>query len=226
MKPQRFELEDGRGGAVSASLLAPGACDALLVLAHGAGAGMDHSFMTAMQERLGERGIAVLLFNFPYKQRGGRAPDKTAVLEACYRAVVEQVRGRAAFGAPLLLIGGKSMGGRMATHIAAAGCAVDGLVLLGYPLNPAGRPKQQRSAHLPAITVPMLFVQGTRDPLCNLDDLRAVLGGVAAPAEVYVVEGGDHSFKVPKRSGRDEGQVLSAIAAECSRWVGSLKPQK
>jgi uncharacterized protein len=231
----RRRLKDGGGGSVSASVLLPedwGARVAgagqrtVIVLGHGAGAGMDHSFMTAMQSRLAARGNAVVLFNFPYKERGGRAPDRAGVLETCYRAVVGQLRADPQLRPQRLLIGGKSMGGRIATQIAAAGCEVDGIILLGYPLHPPGKPERLRRAHLPEIAAPMLFLQGTRDPLCNLEDLRQVLGDVRAPVEVHVVEGGDHSFKVPKRSGRTHDDVLDELADRCDAWLGRLKPQK
>lgn len=229
------QLDDGAGGVIGASIALPegwreGAAapaeGTVVVLAHGAGAGMDHSFMKAMQSRLAQRGSAVVLFNFPYKERGGRAPDRGNVLEACYRAVVEQVRSDATLGPHRLVIGGKSMGGRIATQIAAAGCDVDGLILLGYPLHPAGRPERLRSAHLPDITAPLLFLQGTRDALGSADELRRVLAEAGVAADVHVVEGGDHSFKVPARSGRPYEDVLDELADRCDRWIGQLKPQK
>lgn len=234
VRPVKRKLDDGSGGLVSAAVLLPddwraraGGERTAIVLAHGAGAGMDHEFMRAMQSRLAARGCAVVLFNFPYKERGGRAPDRAPVLESCYRAVVDQIRSDPELRSRRLLIGGKSMGGRIATQIAAAGCQVDGIVLLGYPLHPPGKPERLRRAHLPQIAAPMLFLQGTRDPLCSLDDLRRVLTeDVRAEATVHVVEGGDHSFKVPKRSGRDYDDVLDELADTCGAWLGQIKPQK
>jgi len=218
-------LGDGRGGVVSTSLSLPDnqlPGNPLLVLAHGAGAGMGHPFMTSIQERLTRRGLAVALFNFPYMERGGRAPDRVAVLEDCYRATVEQFRTDPMLEGARLFLGGKSMGGRIATHLAAAGVVADGIVLLGYPLHPAGQRDRPRRAHLPAIAAPLLFIQGTRDSLCDLDDLQAVVAGLKAPTRVHVIDGGDHSFKVLKRSGRDEAAVLDEVADVCATWVAKL----
>jgi hypothetical protein len=216
-------LADGRGGVVSAMVSLPedrGAGNApMLVLAHGAGAGMHHPFMTSMQERLTHRGLAVALFNFPYTERGRRAPDTAAVLEDCYRAVVEQLRADPDLRPQRLFLGGKSMGGRIATHLVAAGVVADGVVLLGYPLHPPGQREKPRRAHLSAITTALLFVQGTRDSLCNLDDLRRAVDVIRAPVRVHVVDGGDHSFKVPVRSGRSDAAVLDEVADACAAWV-------
>ncbi len=217
------KLEDGRGGSVSASVLRPEGFrpgrDPLVVLAHGAGAGMDHPFMTSIQKRLGERGLAVALFNFPYKEKGGKAPDTRTVLEGCYLAVVEQLRADPRLKPGRLIIGGKSMGGRIATQIAAAGCPSDGIILLGYPLHPPGKPEKMRRAHLPDIAVPMLFLQGTRDSLCNLEQLRPLLAEIPAQTRLHVVVDGDHSFKVLKRTGRDQDEVLDELADVCVAWV-------
>ena len=186
------------------------------VLAHGAGTNMDHAFLVAVAERLAARGVAVVRFNFPYTERGDRAPDRAPVLEACYRAVLAQVR--ADLGGDRLVIGGKSMGGRMASHLAAAGEPLDGLVFLGYPLHPAGRPQQLRDAHLPRIAVPMLFLTGTRDALCPLDTLRPILARLPQ-ATLHVVEDGDHSFAVRKKSGRTAEMVLDELADATVGWL-------
>jgi len=155
-------------------------------------------------------------FNFPYTERGDRAPDRAPVLEACYRAVLAQVR--ADLGGDRLVIGGKSMGGRMASHLAAAGEPLDGLVFLGYPLHPAGRPQQLRDAHLPRIAVPMLFLTGTRDALCPLDTLRPILARLPQ-ATLHVVDDGDHSFAVRKKSGRTAEMVLDELADATLAWL-------
>lgn len=186
------------------------------VLAHGAGTNMDHAFLVAVAERLAARGVAVVRFNFPYTERGDRAPDRAPVLEACYRAVLAQVR--ADLGGDRLVIGGKSMGGRMASHLAAAGEPLDGLVFLGYPLHPAGRPQQLRDAHLPRIAVPMLFLTGTRDALCPLDTLRPILARLPQ-ATLHVVDDGDHSFAVRKKSGRTAEMVLDELADATVGWL-------
>jgi len=213
--PRRFAIAGGSvAGAVHAAR--EPARGVTFVLAHGAGTNMDHAFLVAVAERLAARGVAVVRFNFPYTERGDRAPDRAPVLEACYRAVLAQVR--ADLGGDRLVIGGKSMGGRMASHLAAAGEPLDGLVFLGYPLHPAGRPQQLRDAHLPRIAVPMLFLTGTRDALCPLDTLRPILARLPQ-ATLHVVDDGDHSFAVRKKSGRTAEMVLDELADATLAWL-------
>ena len=199
-----------------------------LVLAHGAGAPQTHPFMTAFARGLSSRGIGVVTFNFLYKERGRRAPDPPARLEACYRSVIAAVRERKSVIGRRLLVGGKSMGGRIASQVVAAdtrdgvSSGVDGLVLLGYPLHPPGRPEKLRDAHLPAITAPMLFVQGSRDTFGTPDELRPVLAGCPA-AELFVVDGGDHSFKVRGRDAPTEAQVHARVQDAIHNWIGGLQ---
>lgn len=199
-----------------------------LVLAHGAGAPQTHPFMTAFARGLSSRGIGVVTFNFLYKERGRRAPDPPARLEACYRSVIAAVRERESVAGRRLLVGGKSMGGRIASQVVAADTrdglpsGVDGLVLLGYPLHPPGRPEKLRDAHLPAITAPMLFVQGSRDTFGTPDELRPVLAGCSA-AELFVVDGGDHSFKVRGRDAPTEAQVHARVQDAIHNWIGGLQ---
>lgn len=199
-----------------------------LVLAHGAGAPQTHPFMTAFARGLSSRGIGVVTFNFLYKERGRRAPDPPARLEACYRSVIAAVRERESVIGRRLLVGGKSMGGRIASQVVAAdtrdgvSSGVDGLVLLGYPLHPPGRPEKLRDAHLPAITAPMLFVQGSRDAFGTPDELRPVLAGCSA-AELFVVDGGDHSFKVRGRDAPTEAQVHARVQDAIRGWIGGLQ---
>ena len=199
-----------------------------LVLAHGAGAPQTHPFMTAFARGLSSRGIGVVTFNFLYKERGRRAPDPPARLEACYRSVIAAVRERESVAGRRLLVGGKSMGGRIASQVVAAAMrdgvssGVDGLVLLGYPLHPPGRPEKLRDAHLPAITAPMLFVQGSRDTFGTPDELRPVLAGCPA-AELFVVDGGDHSFKMRGKGAPPEAQVHAGVQDAISGWIGRLQ---
>jgi len=191
----------------------------VLVLAHGAGADQAHPFMVRYAEGLAARGIDTVTFNFLYTEEGRSMPDRTAQLEGCYRAVVEVVRG-SYDGA--LVIGGKSMGGRIASHLAAA--ALEGLralVTLGYPLHPPGKPEQLRVAHLHRIEVPALFVQGTRDVFGGPDDLSPHLAGVRA-ARVLPVEDGDHSFAVLKRSGKTAAQVDALVLDAIAAWLREL----
>ena len=164
-----------------------------VVLAHGAGAGQRHPFITGIARRLAEAGIDVWTFNFLYMEQKRRAPDKAAALEQCFRRVVEFAQESS--GTPgRLVIGGKSMGGRIATHLAAQGDRMDGVFALGYPLHPPGKPEQPRSAHLPHIVVPVLIVQGERDAFGTPDELTPVIATMKAPVTLTVVAGGDHSL--------------------------------
>ena len=187
---------------------------AALVLAHGAGGGQKSRFMVEAANAFAARGIAVATFDFPYMAQGRSAPDKPAVLEAHWREVIEEARqgfgGQA--GLPLF-IGGKSMGGRIASQVAAQQVAgISGLVYLGYPLHPPGRPEQRRDRHLPDIKEPMLFVQGTRDQFGTADEIRALLPALNPRATLFEVEDGDHSFKVRvKVTGKKEAAVLTEI---------------
>lgn len=194
---------------------------ATLILAPGAGAPQTSPFMTQCAEGLAARGIDVVTFNFLYMERRRRAPDPAPRLEQCYRAAIEATRDRVPSAADALLIGGKSMGGRIASQVAAADeadCGVAGLVFLGYPLHPPGRPDKRRDAHLPRIAAPMLFVQGSRDTFGTRDELEPVVD--ACPrARLYVVEGGDHSLKVRKKDGRPQDQVYAAVMDEVARFA-------
>ena len=182
-----------------------------LVLAHGAGNDMNNPLLSFVHEALAERGVVTVKFNFPYKERGAKAPDRTPLLEATWRAVIEAVRADAQLAPARLFCGGKSMGGRIALHVVGNGSACAGLVFLGYPLHPPKRPQKLRADHLSRIACPMLFIQGTRDALCDLVLLRDVLQRVRAPVLLHVIEGGDHSFNVPKRMGRTASQIQQEI---------------
>jgi predicted alpha/beta-hydrolase family hydrolase len=183
---------------------------------------MNTPFLSAVQEGLAARGYVSVKFNFPYAEAGRRAPDRAPVLEDCYRHVVAAVRSDPGIAAGHLVIGGKSMGGRMASHLAAQGEAVAGLLFLGYPLHPPGKEAQLRVAHLPKINVPMLFFAGTRDPLCRLDLLQQTLKQLRAPAALHVIDGGDHSFAVPKRMQRDARGVWEEIVRISAEWLARL----
>lgn len=211
----------GRSGEVAGLLMRPARSSCVLVLAHGAGAGMRHAFMESAAAELGARGIATLRYEFPYMQRKSRRPDPPAVLQATVRAAV----GAAAAAAPdlPLLAGGKSMGGRMTSLAAAAEPlqGVRGLVFFGFPLHAAGSPSSERGAHLARVTVPMLFLQGTRDKLADLDLLRPLLSGIPG-ATLKVFEGADHSFHLPKSAGRSDAAALAEIAETFESWSKPL----
>ncbi len=193
-----------------------------LILGHGAGAGQTSSFMVSFATELAARGIDAVTFNFSYTEHGRHYPDTNDKLEACYRAVIEAVRNHKPLRRNSLAIGGKSMGGRIASQVAASGAGdLAGLVFLGYPLHPPGNPEKLRSKHLPEIKAPMLFVQGSRDSFGTPDELKPIIKKLKTPAELYVVEGGDHSFKVPKSAGVSQEEVYKTVLDEITRWLKS-----
>lgn len=201
-------------GLGATSYPAPEPAHALLVLAHGAGAGQKHPFMVSVAQALAVRGISVVTFDFPYMRERRKVPDRAPVLEAAFREVIAAARESA--GLPLF-IGGKSMGGRMATHLGAHRLAqLKGIVVFGYPLHAPGRPEQPRTAHLPSIVAPMLIVQGERDTFGTPDELQPVLKTMTAPVTLHVVQGGDHSLTV--RGARGKG-VLDGVADVVGAWV-------
>ncbi len=207
-----------RVGDVSALLELPRNAHALYVLAHGAGAGMRHRFLQAVAAGLAERRIGTLRYQFPYMEAGGRRPDPPGVLEATVRAAVARAAA-AAPGLPLLA-GGKSLGGRMTSGAAAKSPlpGVRGLVFLGFPLHAPGNPGVERAAHLKRVQIPMLFLQGTRDTLADLVLVKSVTGRLPG-ATLHVVDGGDHSFAVLKRSGRTETEVMTELLDTTVDWM-------
>jgi uncharacterized protein len=197
---------------------------ATLILAHGAGASQSSAFMVDFARGLARRGCHAVTFNFPYTEQGRRLPDRAPTLEACFRDVVAAIRARAELAAGPLVIGGKSMGGRIASHLAAQGLAdLSGLVALGYPLHPPGRPEQLRALHLARIRQPFLIVQGSRDAFGTPEELRPVLAPLAGVVTLHVVEGGDHSFKVPKRGPVTQEEVFERVQDEIAGWIGRLR---
>jgi predicted alpha/beta-hydrolase family hydrolase len=210
------------GVEVSTLLVRPPRFHSLYVLAHGAGAGMRHPFMTAIAERLAARGIATLRFQFPYTEQGARRPDPEPRLLATVHAAVAAAR-EIADGVPILA-GGKSMGGRMTSRADAAEPlqGVSGIVFLGFPLHPAGRPGVTRAEHLSRVGHPMLFLQGTRDTLADLGLLTPIVARLGPRATLRVIEHADHGFHVLKRSGRTDGQVLDELATAVAEWREGL----
>ena len=204
---------------VSALLRAPAEARACYVLAHGAGAGMRHPFMGAIAEALAARGIATLRYQFPYMEQGSRRPDVPAVAHGAVRAAAAEAARLLPDVA--LVAGGKSFGGRMTSQADAAQHlpGVRGLVFLGFPLHPAGKPSDERAAHLADVHVPMLFLQGTRDDLASLALLRPVVERLGANAKLVLFDDADHSFHVPAKSGRKAAEVLAALADAITGWI-------
>lgn len=192
-----------------------------LILGHGAGANQISGFMRLFANGLAERGLDVITFNFLYMEQGRHVPDPKQKLEACYLAVIDAASRHKKLKGNQLAIGGKSMGGRIASQVAAqpeGAKAVDALVFLGYPLHPPGRRDKLRDSHLPEIKAPMLFVQGSRDTFGTPDELRAVFEKHQLSPTLHVVEGGDHSLKVPKSQGPQD-QVYASVMDTIANWL-------
>lgn len=203
---------------------------ATLVLAHGAGADQQSEFMVTFARGLAARGFDVLTFNFPYMEAKRRLPDPADRLEACYRAALTTARTHPRLSANPLIVGGKSLGGRIASQVVArmedpAGFGLVGLVLLGYPLHPPGKPDQVRTAHLPRVRVPMLFLQGTRDNFGTPPEVRKALAQVGVSATIYAVLGGDHSFAIASGGALTQETVYAAVQDEIARWAREVLQQ-
>jgi predicted alpha/beta-hydrolase family hydrolase len=223
--PRQIEIDVGTDQRTSALLYETHAAarrPAALILAHGAGAPQRHPFMVDFARALSERGLDVMTFNFLYTEQRRKVPDRMPQLVACFRAAIEAARTEIPGARERLFIGGKSMGGRAATHVAAddPALALAGLVLLGYPLHPPGRPEQLRDAHLPGVKRPMLFVQGSRDTFGTPSELRPILASLVPLPTLHHVEGGEHSFTI---SGRDAKSRQAAVYAEIhdtiAEWI-------
>jgi len=211
-------------GAETSALYEPaeGNQRAVFVAAHGAGGSMMDRGMASVTATLRRRGLGIVRFNFLYKERKSGRPDPMPTLMKTFASVVDRVRAELGSGVGRLVIGGRSMGGRAGSMLAADGFAADGLLLLAYPLHPAGKPDQLRDAHLPRITMPVLCFNGTRDALCTPDIMRRVLTIVHAPWEMHWLEGADHSFHVLKSSGRTDAEVLAEVGDVSDRWLARL----
>ena len=214
-----FAVEDGR--RVSARLELPPAARACYVLAHGAGAGMDHPFLRATALELGKLGIATLRYQFPYMERRSRRPDPPPLCHATVRAAVAEA-ARQVPALPLFA-GGRSFGGRMTSQAQALSPlpGVRGLAFLGFPLHPAGRPSDTRARHLAQVRIPLLFLQGTHDTLAERDRMEALVRQLGAQATLSWVEDADHAFHVPARTGRNDAQVRSALLQVLVAWMDS-----
>jgi uncharacterized protein len=219
---QKLEIAIPDAAPVSALLIRPRDARAAYVFAHGAGAGMTHASMQAIATGLGDRGIATLRYQFPYMENGSKRPDQPAVAHAAVRAAVAAA-GRCCEGLPLIA-GGKSFGGRMTSQAQALSplAGVRGLVFLGFPLHPAGKPSSDRAKHLADIRIPMLFLQGTRDALAELSLLEAVVTALGRLATLHLMKEADHSFHVLKRSGRNDREVLDELLDNFAAWVDGI----
>ena len=220
--PQSVTIDIDDTRRVSGLLLAPPSARACYVVAHGAGAGMEHPFMAAVADELATLGIATLRYQFPYMERGSRRPDAPKIAHATVRAAVEE----AARLVPdlALFAGGKSYGGRMTSQAQAESPlpGVRGLVFLGFPLHPPKKPSDERAKHLFDVKVPMLFLQGTRDSLADLELLRPLVERLGNRATLRLFDDADHSFHVPKRSGREDDDVRREMLHVIADWIGAL----
>jgi predicted alpha/beta-hydrolase family hydrolase len=218
-KPITIQIGDDN---VSGLWLAPPDARAAYVFAHGAGAGMTHKSMAALAEGLAARGIATLRYNFLYMERGSKRPDAPALAHAAVRAAVDEAH-RLAPSFPLFA-GGKSFGGRMTSqaHAKAALPNVRGLIFFGFPLHPAGKPSDERAAHLQDVNVPMLFLQGDKDALATLDLLKPVVQRLGQRATLHLLAHADHSFHAPTKSGRKDADVLAEALDAAAAWISRV----
>ena len=223
--PQAVTIAVDDAQRVSGLLQAPREARACYVVAHGAGAGMAHPFMAAIANGLAERGIATLRYQFPYMEQGSKRPDTPKLAQATVRAAVAEASRLMPELA--LFAGGKSFGGRMTSQAQAASplSGVRGLVFLGFPLHPAGRPSDERGAHLFAVQIPMLFMQGTRDALADSHLLQTLVGRLGARATLKLFQDADHSFHVPARTGRKDSEVMAEMMDALAAWIDAVIPR-
>jgi predicted alpha/beta-hydrolase family hydrolase len=222
VNPQRLKIEIENAAAVSALLIRPPQAQSCFVFAHGAGAGMTHSFMETFATGLGERGVATLRYQFPYMETGSKRPDRPAIAHAAVRAAVAEAARRCPGLA--LVAGGKSFGGRMTSQAQAIAplAGVRGLAFVGFPLHLADKPSDQRATHLSDIHIPMLFLQGTRDKLAELRLLEPLVERLGPTATLHPVREADHSFHVLVRSGRNDREVMDEILDQFAAWTASI----
>jgi predicted alpha/beta-hydrolase family hydrolase len=219
---QPLRIEISPAASVSALLVRPPQARACYVFAHGAGAGMTHASMEAIALGLGERGIATLRYQFPYMEKAGKRPDPPTIAHGAVRAAVAEA-ARCCAGLPLIA-GGKSFGGRMTSQAQAKAplAGVRGLAFLAFPLHPAGKPSSDRARHLSDVKIPMLFLQGTRDALAELNLLEPVVKSLGSRATLHLVKEADHSFHVPARSGRNDREVMNEVLDAFAAWVDTV----
>jgi hypothetical protein len=221
MAPEPVSIPIEGAPPVSGLWLAPAKASACLALAHGAGVGMTHRSMAAIADGLAERGVATLRYQFPYMERGSKRVDSPPVAHAAVRAAAGEAGRRA--GPLPLFAGGRSFGGRMTSQAQALAPlpGVRGLNFFAYPLHPAGKPSVERAAHLSAITIPMLFLQGTKDTLAELGLLQRTVAGLGERATLALAAEADHAFHAPAKSGRNDAEVLGELLDRAAAWMAA-----
>lgn len=219
MHTEHYQIKVNDKVSISASAIIPDDYQAILIIAHGAGHDMHSTFISYLHETIALAGIMTVKFNFPYKELGRKAPDRPPVLEATWHAVIDAVLKNTGGRPEQIFLSGKSMGGRYASMIVAQRPGLGGLIIYGYPLHAPGKQDKLRVEHLASITCPMLFFQGTRDTLCNINIFKPILAKFPAQPELHIIEGGDHSFKVLKKLGRTEQEVWLEIAKHSYEWI-------
>lgn len=223
MSPETISVSVTEQDSVTALLYAAKSArkNITLILGHGAGGNQLSPFMRLFADGLAKRGIDTITFNFLYSEKRRSAPDHKTKLEACYRAIIQAARAHKKLKKNRLVIGGKSMGGRIASQVAAEDSSgLSGLVFLGYPLHPPGKPEQMRDAHLKDIAAPMLFLQGTKDPFASPDELRAVTKKLKVPTELKLIEKGDHSLKVTRTPA--QADIYESVMDQIKDWIAGL----
>lgn len=210
-------------GSVSALLYTPANPSAILVFAHGAGAGIKNKFMETVADTLGELGIATLRFNFPYMEAGKKVPDRKPVAAAAVASAVE--KAHELYPKLPIFAGGKSFGGRMTSTAASEEMlpGIKGIVFFGFPLHAPGKPSSDRAAHLFDVKAPMLFLQGTRDALASIDLIKPLCKKLGKKATLYTIDGADHSFHVPKDNKLTDPEVINLLCEETKTWIGKIK---
>lgn len=225
MKYKNFTIPVSEKESVSAVLSVPDRFESgvAVIVAHGAGNDMNNPLLVSFCEHLASAGYLAVRFNFPYKEHGRKAPDRQPLLEETWQQALQFIKNKAGYSLRKIFVAGKSMGGRVATEMLAKGSLnADGIIFLGYPLHPAGDKEKLRDAHLYRISCPMLFFEGTRDTLCDLDILKVVLDRLGSRAELVIIEGGDHSFNVPKKSSLTMQDVYEKISARSIEWIREI----
>jgi len=222
--PSELRIPLEAGATTALAYTADSSAFAALVLGHGAGAGQRSTFMVDFARAISALGVDVITFNFPYIEQSRRIPDRAPVLESCYRAVIASVHGQFPAAKRALFIGGKSMGGRIATQVAAADSTlpIAGLVLLGYPLHPPGRPTDRRDKHLPSVGRPMLFVQGARDAFGTPTEIAPVVETIGPSASIHIVSGGDHSLKLARKDPAAQAAVYDDVQRTIVEWMRTI----